>query len=996
MRTGNNALRALRRLRAHSLCFVLIAIATFLLAAKPAYAQLPVLQALPAFPNADLKEEPSPTVPNWGRIGFQTTLAASYRRCGYEMLEVEATTLGYKGGLGGDYWKVPMPVHLTGMGSDCALVIDYNTQPAIVKTPTFTPTRGARWVTFYTYVPDGEVKYELRSGSDSLRTSTLKTGASINSIDLLGAAYGKGDLYLVFSNASLGSSALVLTNFRLWKSPPATGGELKVVNLGGFADTHTHPFANLGFGGSLIFGDPGAPWTKGGGFENCRHDWPGGGGDVNKSLVTSALEPAGHAGEGGYPDFKYWPRFNSIIHQQLHVNWLKRAWRGGQRLIVFHAVNNALFARYFRKDSDPTAANDMVATYRQLAAMKTLVAKHSDFMQIAYTPAEARKIIEDGKLVVILGVEVDALFACHEKPGLISEQGVALHTPCTDGWVDQELDKLYKAGVRHVFPIHLIDNEFGGTALYRSSFARYENWFRGENIVPDTADAKQQVYLSLDQGWDLMDDTLGPALANIGSGVGNFSFGKGPHVNSKGLRPIGERTIQKMWDKGMMVDIDHMSELAMNRTIVMAKERGVAIISGHTGFRELQFNNNQTEIAAKIGSENNKSTSGVRSIHSVGGVIGIGTAPSDVQTSKFGSVPNNCAGSSSSWAQLYTYAVGMKSTPPPGMPGFIGITLGSDMHLQEQLFPRFGVWACMGKHEGILATGRDSKRPLSNYNVHDDAGNQTGGVTYRADQPVFTFYNTRFKHPNTEGHFATDTFMGMGGWGDSKVQIAAATKVERAAMQALVVWKSGKDPMNPAVSNANELTFDKWGVWQHHWVEGVQQLALGFAQTKEQQSFSGLPEGGCHDINPHTYHKYQCDYTFGTDCFGCGERRTAYLVKTGWTTPNPKDIPSVQARVKELMPEVLWAWRRFQEMSRGGNPNAPLERCQGPECGGNREFDFNLDGLAHYGLIPDMLQDVSNQLRAQKTGEVHDLRALFRGADDYITMWEKTWGKRAS
>ena len=81
-------------------------------------------------------------------------------------------------------------------------------------------------------------------------------------------------------------------------------------------------------------------------------------------------------------------------------------------------------------------------------------------------------------------------------------------------------------------------------------------------------------------------------------------------------------------------------------------------------------------------------------------------------------------------------------------------------------------------------------------------------------------------------------------------------------------------------------------------------------------------------------------------------------------------------------------------MSKGGNPGAPLERCQGPECGGNREFDFNLDGLAHYGLIPDMLQDVSNQLRAQQTGKVRDLRALFRGANDYILMWEKTWGKR--
>jgi hypothetical protein len=81
-------------------------------------------------------------------------------------------------------------------------------------------------------------------------------------------------------------------------------------------------------------------------------------------------------------------------------------------------------------------------------------------------------------------------------------------------------------------------------------------------------------------------------------------------------------------------------------------------------------------------------------------------------------------------------------------------------------------------------------------------------------------------------------------------------------------------------------------------------------------------------------------------------------------------------------------------MQKGGNPKAPLTRCEGHSCGGNREYDYNLDGLAHYGLIPDMLQDVSNQLRAQKKGDVRDLRALFHGADDYIRAWDRVWKAR--
>jgi hypothetical protein len=61
---------------------------------------------------------------------------------------------------------------------------------------------------------------------------------------------------------------------------------------------------------------------------------------------------------------------------------------------------------------------------------------------------------------------------------------------------------------------------------------------------------------------------------------------------------------------------------------------------------------------------------------------------------------------------------------------------------------------------------------------------------------------------------------------------------------------------------------------------------------------------------------------------------------------------------------------------------------------GSREFDYNLDGLANYGMIPDFLQDASNQLRAKPSSTVKDLSALFRSAEDYIQMWQKTWSKK--
>ena len=51
---------------------------------------------------------------------------------------------------------------------------------------------------------------------------------------------------------------------------------------------------------------------------------------------------------------------------------------------------------------------------------------------------------------------------------------------------------------------------------------------------------------------------------------------------------------------------------------------------------------------------------------------------------------------------------------------------------------------------------------------------------------------------------------------------------------------------------------------------------------------------------------------------------------------------------------------------------------------GTRDWDFNLDGMAHYGMIPDFLQDVRNV-----TANMNLLNPLFASAEEYIRMWER-------
>jgi hypothetical protein len=103
------------------------------------------------------------------------------------------------------------------------------------------------------------------------------------------------------------------------------------------------------------------------------------------------------------------------------------------------------------------------------------------------------------------------------------------------------------------------------------------------------------------------------------------------------------------------------------------------------------------------------------------------------------------------------------------------------------------------------------------------------------------------------------------------------------------------------------------------------------------------------------------------------EQLAAYLVHQG-QYPSAND----SAEVKRLHPVIKRIWERWQAMQ---GSNAPLSRSY---AGPQRDFDVNIDGVAHYGLLPDFLQDVKN---VGLTNE--DLAPLFRSAEDYIQVWEK-------
>jgi len=67
--------------------------------------------------------------------------------------------------------------------------------------------------------------------------------------------------------------------------------------------------------------------------------------------------------------------------------------------------------------------------------------------------------------------------------------------------------------------------------------------------------------------------------------------------------------------------------------------------------------------------------------------------------------------------------------------------------------------------------------------------------------------------------------------------------------------------------------------------------------------------------------------------------------------------------------------------------NAPLTRS----VAGRRDFDINIDGVAHYGMLVDFLQDARNV--GLSAG---DMSVLFQSAEDYIEVWERCEAVRAT
>jgi len=348
-------------------------------------------------------------------------------------------------------------------------------------------------------------------------------------------------------------------------------------------------------------------------------------GDSVRNALIKAIEglngaQTAPAGADGFPAFTYWPRWDDITHQKMWIDWIRRSWQYGQRVMVALSHNNRVVGDLVTAGgagSITGVTDDKASSALQIDEIKRLVADHSSFMAVARTPDELRSIVEGGRLAVVLGVEIDKLG--NLGPG------------ATPQMIDAEIAALHATGVRYVLPIHLTDNVFGDTALYQDFYNLLNVAENGAWWAVGCAARADQVAFEAKSLGSIFNPFLPPNAPQFPSylscrfqrnGVIEFDG----HVNARtanGLASLGDFAIAAMMKRGMIVDIDHMSDRAANRTLTRAAAvpgGGYPVMSGHTGIRDR---------SAQFGAENSRTTTQLARIACLGGMFGLGTGASN-------------------------------------------------------------------------------------------------------------------------------------------------------------------------------------------------------------------------------------------------------------------------------------------------------------------------------------------------------------------------------
>ncbi|MCX5337234.1 MULTISPECIES: discoidin domain-containing protein [unclassified Streptomyces] len=341
----------------------------------------------------------------------------------------------------------------------------------------------------------------------------------------------------------------------------------------GFVDAHNHLFSNEAFGGRLICGKVFSTAGVADALKDCPEHYPDG--------TLAIFDYITHGGDGkhdpvGWPTFKDWPAYDSMTHQANYYAWIERAWRGGQRVLVNDLVTNGMICSVYPfKDR----SCDEMTSIRLQAKLTYQLQDYVDAMyggagkgwfRIVTDTAQARQVIQQGKLAVILGVETSEPFGCKQILDIAQ---------CSKADIDKGLDELYDLGVRSMFLCHKFDNalcgvrfdEGGlGTAINVGQFLSTGTFWKTEKCTGPQHD-------------NPIGTAASEAEADLPAGTDVPEYDENAQCNVRGLTDLGEYAVQGMMKRKMMLEIDHMSVKATGQVLDMFEAASYpGVLSSHS------------------------------------------------------------------------------------------------------------------------------------------------------------------------------------------------------------------------------------------------------------------------------------------------------------------------------------------------------------------------------------------------------------------------------
>ena len=358
-------------------------------------------------------------------------------------------------------------------------------------------------------------------------------------------------------------------------------GATEYGRVGGIVEGHNHWMAWGSFGGRFRCGQPWHQYGITRALPDCEERYGPQGSTAPVQNTLGYGNPARVGPTGNWPDFPNQSRDN-LIYEGEYYRWVERVYMAGMRLMVMGVNENRVLCELLVDRA--VDCNEMNGIRRGFNAMKEFEdyvdaqngGPGKGWFQIVTDPFEARKVINQGRMAVVLEIETSEPFDC-----------IGWETStCDKAQIDAQIDEMHAMGVRSSLLLNKYDNPLSGVR-FDSGVASYLINAGNKQSAGSFWDAKTCTGPLHDNTIDFGDANIASFLNGIFTPLGFPSssvpqYPPAPHCNTRGLTELGRHAIRRMMKLGWIVNPDHMSQAAVDDTLTLLESEDYSgVISPH-------------------------------------------------------------------------------------------------------------------------------------------------------------------------------------------------------------------------------------------------------------------------------------------------------------------------------------------------------------------------------------------------------------------------------